>query len=374
MQVKRAVLALFASFPLYGDFAYRVENSNFTISQESQTQDDASYLYNYNRLRFRADYQYEKFFATLIADGVNYYGQEYLESPNFAYEKLQKSDAPFETQSGFREYASGALRAKAYRGYFGYEDANNRVVVGLQNVTMGVGRVWTPTNLFNPRNAYALEPDEIFGVLALSYTRHISETSHLTLVASQKEDESRKYAARYKAYLDFADFAFNGVKSDETTMLGYEFEGNLGESGIELRSEGAYVKSRLKTTLSADEDVEYFQGIVGADYAFVNGVTLVTEVLYSSKSFSREQMIANYDSEIVSNLVGANVYAAFTLSYGFNVYLDGAFVYIDDFDADNSRFVSPSLTYTLNNYNSFALGAMFQEGMDRYYLRWVLSF
>lgn len=384
MKAKLTLATLAFSSLLNADFEYRVENSNFTISQGSvNPASDETYLYNYDRLRFRLDYAQDEFFATIIGDGVNYYGDSYVNSNDFDYVKLQKSDTPFKTQSEHNAYGSGSAYVKLYRAYGGYEDDANRVVIGLQNISMGVGRIWNPTNLFNPRNVYALEPDETFGVFGVSYTRHIDDTSQVTLVASQKADDSFKYAAQYKAYLDVADFALDVVSSNETTMIGYELEGNLGETGVEVRSEGAYIKSQLQKNLIETEDVEYFQGVVGADYGFVNGVTLTCEALYSSENFSYQKILLNYDSEILPNLVYSKLYTALILSYGFNVYLDGALTYIESFNDKNSRYVSPTLTYALNDYNSFIVGAMIQNGekgsefgefANTYYFKWQLSF
>ena len=360
---------------LYGDFAYRVENTNFTLSQDSSLPNsDKSYLYNYDRLRLRVDYKEGKFFSTFIGDGVNYYGNAYVNSVDFSYVKLQKSDTPFQTQSEFRDYENGTLYAKLYRLYGGYEDNANRVVVGLQNISMGVGRIWNPTNLFNPINPYALEPDETFGVAAISYTRHLTRNADISAVISQKEDSSLKYALKFKTFLDFADVGLDVISSDATKMIGCEIEGNLGESGVEGRSEGAYIKNRLKTSLSQEKDVEFFQGIVGVDYGFVNGITLTAEALYSSKSFSYEQILLNYNSEIASNLTPSNFSTALSLSYSFNIYLDGSLTYIESFTENYSHFLAPALTYTLNDYNSFSAGAMLQSGNDTYYLKWVLSF
>ncbi len=368
---------------LWADFEYRVDNTNFTISQGSIAPNvDKTYVYNYDRLRFRGDYTKDNFFATIIGDGVNYYGHDYVSSNDFKYVQLLKSDTPFKTQTSFHDYYEGSIYAKLYRLYGGYEDNENRVVLGLQNISMGVGRIWTPTNLFNPKNIYALEPDETFGVAALSYTRHIDDTSHISVVASQKADHSFKYGARYKAFLDFADFAIDALSSDETKMLGFELEGNLFESGVELRSEGAYIKNTLNT-LASTEDKEFFQAIVGADYGFVNGVTLVAEALYSSDSFSYEEILLNYDSEILSNLVYSKLYTALSLTYTFNIFLDASLLYIESFNDENSRFISPTITYTLNDYNTFVIGAMIQNGSNdsefgmfenSYYFKWAISF
>ena len=380
-----AVLSLFSSL-LLADLEYRVTNTNFTLSQGSlDPRVDTTYLYNYNRLRLRSDYTQDNFFVTFIGDGVNYLGHDYVNSLTFEYIKQQKSDTPFKTQTSYYDYYEGSVYAKLYRLYAGYEDEDNRVVLGLQNITMGVGRIWTPTNLFNPRNTYGLEPDEVFGVAGISYTRHFSSTADLTVVASQKADHSFKYAASLKGFLAFGDIAANVVSSDETLMIGYELEGNLGETGVEVRSEGAYIKNSAIITnpQGTTESKSFYQGIVGADYGFENGITLVGEALYSSEKFSYGEVLLNINSEIVPNLVLSNFYLGATVSYAFNLFLDGSLTYIESFNDQNSRFISPILNYTLNDYNTLSLGAMLQFGPqgsefgsfeNTYYFRYELSF
>jgi len=96
-------IALFIGFCfsfLFGEFEYSVENSNLSVSQKE-------YVYNYNRLRFRGDYVYENHFVTIIADGVNYFGQRYINSQEFLYLKLLKSDTPIRSFSyNFKGYLS----------------------------------------------------------------------------------------------------------------------------------------------------------------------------------------------------------------------------------------------------------------------------
>ena len=382
--IKKLLLLSLLSLSLFADFDYKIENTNFTISQGSvNPQNSTSYLYNYDRLRFRGDYTNENYFATIIADGVNYLGEEYTTSNDFEYIKQIKSDTPFKTQTGFHDYDNGSAYAKLYRLYGGYEDSQNRVVVGLQNISMGVGRIWTPTNLFNPKNIYALEPDETFGVAAFLYTRHISDTSQLMVIASQKENDSFKYAARYSAFFDFSEVAIDVVNSDETTVLGVELEANLADTGVEVRSEIAYIKNNFMVSAINSENREFIQAIVGADYGFENGVTVVGEALYSSENFTYDEIRFNLDSEILPNLVYSKFYTALSLSYSFNIFLDGSLLYIESFNDKNSRFISPTLNYTINDYNSLILGAMLQDGSkgsefgefeNTYYFKWVLSF
>ena len=368
MQVRKLLLPLFFTSLLQADFEYKVHNSNFTLAEDSFIPASSErYVYNYERLRFRGDFTQGAFFATLIGDGANYYSQEYVNSLDFSFVKNQHADVPFQTQSSFRDYAQGSAYAKLYRLYGGYEDDANRVTVGLQNIAMGVGRIWTPTNLFNPRNIYALEPDETYGVFALSYSRYVGEATELNVVASQKADYSYKYALRYKSSFELADVGVAFLHSDTTTMAGCSVEGNLGQSGVEVRSEGAYIKNK-------DEALgDFFQGIIGADYAFVQSVTLTAEALLSSKTYTQTQLFEHYNSEVAANLVSQHFYTAFLLSYDYSIYLNAALLYIESFEPEE-RFVAPSLTYTLNDYNSFSLGAQLQKAQQRYYFNWELAF
>ncbi|MEA3491400.1 MAG: hypothetical protein U9R27_05820 [Campylobacterota bacterium] len=383
------LLIILLSSWLFPDMEWRFENTNFTLSQASFVPyEDINYLYNYDRMRLRSDWKDGHYFVTAIGDVVNYLGREYVASTSFGYISQIRSDTPFKTESSFYDYKEGMIYAKLYRLYGGYDDAKNRIVAGLQNITMGVGRIWTPTNLFNPRNTYALEPDETFGVAALSYTRYLSETSQLSVVASQREDNSFKYAVRYKMSLSETDIALSAIRSNKTDMIGYAIEGDLGDTGIEWRSEGAFIKSSLNSGTSMLEDEKkLFQGIIGADYAFQSGLNLTVEALYSSETFSYEEIAANIDTQLVSHLHMSHLYFGTTIYYDFTIYLSGSLLYIESFGSgeldENSRFISPALTYTLNDNNAFVLGAMIQNGSNQsefgmigntYYLKYTLSF
>ena len=355
------LLSILLNSLLFGEFNYRLENSNIQIND--------IYSYNYNRLRLNIGYNEDAYFSTLIADAINYYGDSFTSSNSFELLKSIRPDTPVSLQSSFKEYDKGSVYGKIYRFYGGYEDDKNRLVAGLQNITMGVGRFWNPTNLFNPKNIYALEVDEIYGVLALSYTRYINDTTSLSVVSSIKDDKSLKYALRYKSFLEFGDVAIDAIYSDETKMVGYEIEANLADTGVELRSEGAYISSQLEPTKDKNE---FFQAILGAEYGFVNGINLTFESLYSSKEFTDAQIFSNLNSEIIQNMTTSKLYAGMSLSYSFNIFLDGSVFYIESFDS-YEPFSSVALNYTLNDYNSFTFGLMSQEN-ETYYLKYQLAF
>lgn len=369
---------------LKAEFYTRISNTNFLLSQGlSQVNVGKDYIYDYNRLRFRGDYTAGDYFTTAIADVVNYIGNSYINSPIFAQVRQFQSDTPFETASSYSNYHEGTSYSKLYRLYTGYEDGKQRMVIGLQNISMGVGRIWTPNNLFNPRNSFALEPDEVFGVAAVNYVRHLSETAEVNFVISQKKDETYKYLARFKTLMDKTEIAFNAIGSENTKMLGIEIEGDFLESGVELRAEGIYLESHLAKSLFTTTENYFTQAILGADYGFQNGMSFVLEAFYSSQTFTANEQILNINSDIVPSLVNSNFYIGSSLSYAFNLYLDASIAYIESFNDKNSRFVAPNVTYTLNDYNTFSLGAMILHGAvgsefgqlgNSYYMKYSLSF
>ncbi len=324
---------LFAAM-LWGEYNYNISNTNITIEDKQ--------LYNYNRLRYDSDYTKDEFFLKFIGDVENYYGGNYIESQEFQNIRLLDADTKYSTKTNYHNYKNGSLDAKLYRLYGGYEDDKNRVVVGLQNIVMGVGRIWTPTNKFNPKNIYAIESDEIFGVNGFSYTRHLGVTSSLSGVVAQKADSTCKYALRYKTFYEVADIAIDIIKDNDTSMLGFEIEGDVLNTGAEMRSELAY-----------DTKENSYEVIVGFDYGFVNGTTLIVEALYKSEFH--------------------DFYTAFSLRQSFNIFLDASLIYIDSFNSKESNYFSPSITYIYNDFNSFTIGAQIYDD-NSYFFKWSLSF
>ncbi|MEA3419559.1 MAG: hypothetical protein U9Q90_09195 [Campylobacterota bacterium] len=358
---------------------FTIENTNFTIEQASAfpaLTDEASYLYNYDRLRLKDILTWNSFYLTAIADVVNYVGDDFVNSLDFKYIELLRADTPFDTRTNFYHYDSGTIYAKLHRFYAGYQDDHHNIIVGLQKISMGVGRIWVPTDLYNPKNSFAREPDEVFPVLALTYAYSPSDLSVIRAIVSMRRDKTYKYALSYKAFLDIADFGLNVIYSDDTQMYGYEVEGDLFDTGAEWRSEGGYY-------ISKPLDSEFYQAILGADYGFKNGITWTVEGYYSSETFTYEQIILYFQNDIVNNMVQSNFYLGTSLTYDFNIAFNGSVMLIESFNEDNSLFIVPAITYTLNDNNILILSAMINSGSDQsefgrfgntYFFNWKWSY
>ncbi|MDP1784526.1 MAG: hypothetical protein Q8K81_03755 [Sulfuricurvum sp.] len=332
-----------------------VENSNFTLSSPLDGTGKQE-LYNINRFRITEHLREENWFATAIGDIKNILGYDTINSSSYKTASMIRSDTPFHTHSGTYDYNEGQLYAQLYRLYGGYADEKHRLSLGLQKVSMGVGRIWNPTDLFNPKNPLALEPDEVYGVFALAYTYSPSALSQITAVAAQRADESFKYAGRAKGYFDIADIALDVVTADDVTMAGYEVEGELFNTGIELRSEGGWFEDKLLNN-------QFFQGLIGADYAFENSLMVIGEWLYTSRTFEQE-IVLGIPSGAANNLVRSHNYFGMSLGYEFDALLYGSLSGIIS-GKDGSFYIGPVLRYSLRDDMTMSLGAMLYAGESR---------
>ena len=351
-----------------------IENTNYTISKPPFGEEDRT-LYNYNRLRFTDKIKEGNWFVNIIADIDNYYGKEYIDSFEYNYLRTIKADTPFNIETNAKNYGKGEVFGRLHRFSVGYADEKHNVVFGLQKVTMGVGRIWTPTDLFNPRNPLALEPDQIYGNYALSYTYALGTFSQIMGVVAKRHDDSYKYAGRVKTNVGVADIAVDLFSSNDAQMIAYEIEGNVFDTGIEWRSEGGYYKDKLL-------DKDFYQTILGADYGFVNGLTVTAEWLHSSETYSANEILLTQNSTLSNNRHLSSDYLGASAYYDFNLLINGAISMIYDLE-DQSSFISPVIEYSISDDSSLALGAQVYNGKresefgnigNSYYLRFKVTY
>ena len=375
LKIAKLVILCCLTVPLMAiEHDISIENTNYTISKVPYTDEDRT-LYNYNRLRFSDKIKEGNWFANIIADIDNYYGEDYIDSFEYLFLRSIKADTPFDIQTNAKNYGSGEVFGRMHRFNVGYADEKHNVVFGLQKISMGVGRIWTPTDLFNPRNPLALEPDQVYGAYALSYTYALGELSEVMAVVAKRHDHSYKFAGRVKGNVGFADIALDLLSSNDAQMIAYEIEGNLFDTGIEWRSEGGYFNDKLL-------DKEFYQAILGLDYGFQNGLTVMTEWLHSSKTYTFGEILIHQESTLSNNRHLSSDYIGASAYYDFNLLINGSLgmIYAPE---DQSSYIAPLIEYSISDDASIALGAMLYGGGKKsefgslgnsYYLRVKATF
>ena len=137
-------------------------------------------------------------------------------------------------------------------------------------------------------------------------------------------------------------------------MIAYEIEGNLFDTGIEWRSEGGWFKDKLL-------DKAFFQTILGLDYGFVNGLTVMTEWIHSSKTYSSNEILNLQESTLSNNRFLSTDYFGASAFYDFNLLISGSasMIYSPE---DKSVFVAPVLEYSISDDSSIAIGGLLYGG------------
>lgn len=347
-------ISLLLSLPLFStEHDYSLENSNFTLSSVPYETDERV-LYNYNRLRLNYIVKEDNWYLSFIGDIDNYYGGKYINTNEYKFLRAIKADTPFDIETNAMNYSRGEVFGRMHRLNVGYADEKHHMVFGLQKISMGVGRIWTPTDLFNPRNPLALEPDQIYGTYAFSYTYALGDLTEVMGVVAKRNDKSYKYAGRIKTNVSIGDIALDLFSGDDAQMIAFEIEGNLFDTGIEWRSEGGYFKDKVL-------DKAFYQTIVGLDYGFVDGLTVVAEWIHSSKTYTPEEILIHQESALSNNRFTSKDYIGASAYYDFNLLYNGAMSVIYN-PHDQSSFLSPLITYSISDDASLALGALLYTG------------
>ena len=354
LKIANLVALLCLTVPLMAvEHDLSIENTNFTRSKVPFLSEDRV-IYNYNRLRLTDKIKEGNWFVNIIADIDNYYGEDYIDSFEYQFLRSIKADTPFDIETNTKNYGNGEVFGRMHRFNVGYADEKHNIVFGLQKISMGVGRIWTPTDLFNPRNPLALEPDQIYGNYALSYTYALGELSEVMGVVAKRHDDSYKYAGRIKGNFGVVDIALDLFSSNDAEMIAYEIEGNLFDTGIEWRSEGGYFNDKLL-------DKAFYQTILGLDYGFKNGLTVMTEWLHSSKTYTFDEVLTYQESSLSNNRHLSSDYLGASAYYDFNLLYNGALSVIYS-PEDQSSFMAPIIEYSISDDASIAVGAMLYSG------------
>ncbi len=314
-------LLLCPSAPAF-DYDLTLENTNIIIYREKSEFND------FNRLRLSGRVDIEK-----------------LEELSFRFTVDNRTDYSRQNSQLDNELV-------LHRMILEYGTDNYLISAGRQRVPFGVGRIWNPIDVFNPIDSTSIETGEREGVDSLRFEYAISELSTFDMTFAED-----KGAARLKTFLNFVDLALVTVidNDQDRIIVGWELEGELGDSNIDLRSEGGIFYDQTKK--------EYHNELIfGVEYGFSNSLTLLFEYLYN-------------DDDNLDQL-------GVTLSYQISPLLAVYLLSIIDLN-DYSSLISPTLTYSLSDEMTLTGGFFlysgteddfFESGEDLVFLKWFVHF
>ena len=167
-----------------------------------------------------------------------------------------------------------------YRAWLRYEGESLEVTLGRQRIALGRGRLWNPTDLFNPISPLAIQGDLRIGEDALLLRARLSPRLWAALIWAPRDDPERhRSAARLEWSGVGLDAAVMLASIEGERVLGADFARNLG---------GAALRGELTHTWSRDAG-RFWQAVVSIDHTFRlgSGLYVLLEHFFNQYRFDR---------------------------------------------------------------------------------------
>lgn len=229
------------------------------------------------------------------------------------------------------------------------------VTIGRQRISWGTGRIWNPTDFFNPLNPATFSKIEKDGIDAVSGKFFLGSFSDLSLIYNP-EDRFRKknFGGRLRSNISEYDLAVLGGYFDDQWILGTSFAGNLATAGI--RGE-MIIRFGIPP---ASNSVKY---VIGLDHQITSRLYGLIEHHFNGegkKNKSGYELDRLLRGEIIN--VGKQ-YTALQGSYLIHPLLSGTIILMMS-HTDDSGFIGSILSYSTTQEFSVSLGGQLFFGKD----------
>lgn len=180
------------------------------------------------------------------------------------------------------------------------------LIAGRQRIQWGTGRIWNPTDLFNPINPASFDKIEKDGADAVSAKVYLGSFTDVQAVVNfrtarmQKDGaepapDSTNFGLRFRTNYREFDFSVMSGWFDRRVVFGGDFAGNLLEAGV--RGEAILM-------LESDElpNEDYIRVSLGVDYQFTPEFYGLVEYLYNGEGHNDPasyQILRLYQGDIL---------------------------------------------------------------------------
>ena len=325
-----------ASFP-----AYAVEVSGEYRNLGFYTKDIATgnpLWTDLNRLRLQADATGDSFAAQLIYDHELLYGGT-VTTPTYRAARSIPEATYFDAHAYVAEKPRYDWRHGIYRGWVQYSGESGRITLGRQRVAWGSGRLWNPSDRFNPVAPTALEADEKLGVDAIFAQYDFSGFGAVQAVYAPgrvARGVSEKSAIRWRDTFGETDVAMMVGAIGHERIAAVDLFANVNDGGLYVEAVFADPKQTGR----------YTQFVAGYDYTINNdllpaGLRLLIEYFYNGAASPLTALATASDrlNSVARQQLGVS--AGYDLTPLWR--LQGTAI----FDLDQgSRFVSPQLAWS----------------------------
>lgn len=324
-----------------------------TFASASETVFGENYFLDLTRARFDLGLRYKKHIAFRAVYDQEALLGDYLRTQEFKQVKDLESKDFLDLDWTLLDRKNIFWRHRLYRAYGQYKSEKISLTAGRQRIAWGTGRLWNPTDLFNPVDPLQLEQDEKRGVDALSFDWFFDDFSFLNLVyAPQRSREDLKAGARLKTSLEDWDLSFMGGRFEEDKVIGGDFSTTLFEGG--LRGEMTY-------TRNSTDNNDFFRFVFSYDYTFENSLYFLLEYFYNGGNlpvFDLTSFLQDGIATVRKNFFGLNI------GYDITPLIRAETLFIWDVDG-KSTFIWPKLIWSVaQNLDATLSGQIYHGNED----------
>jgi len=277
-------LLSFSSFPVG---AMDISGQLTSLAIQSTDSREQQGLTDFSRLRLKLEDQYGALSWQISYDNELLWGAG-VRDPAFPLQAAQPEPTYMDASSTVRQSPSLYWRHTLYRGWLQYDAGAFKATLGRQRIAWGSGRIWNPTDRFNPVQPTALEPEQKLGVDALDVQWRYSGTGSFEGVAAPgrgASSTSKKSALRWQDTFGEFDVALMAARIGSERVAGLDITGNVGDASARLE----WMQSNGGVSESGVQMGNYGQLAAGMDYTlhsswFPEGLYLAAEYFYNGAS------------------------------------------------------------------------------------------
>lgn len=301
---KRSWLILFVF--LFSAPAFAVELSGRYTNLLFETRDSLKQdrVTDLNRLRLEMDGDYEPLRFHLAYDNEILWGG-LVADPVIAAALRRPEPTWLDASAPISRRTHSNWRHTLYRGWLEYENGPVNIKLGRQRIAWGSGRIWNPTDRFNPVQPTALELEQKLGVDAARMAWNYAGNGSLIAVfapARSSYRTSQKLALRWQDTFGEFDVALMGGRIKDENMFGLDVTGNLGDASVRLE----WMQARNA------RQGNYGQVAMGVDYTwypawFSNGLYMALEYFYNGAAaadFLSQDRLNSRSQHLLGGLLG----------------------------------------------------------------------
>jgi hypothetical protein len=332
----------------------------FNVPSSANTNKKELHEYRlHNRLNLRWDVSSDLFFHGGLRTRL-FSGDLVRTSPDYVRE-LRRDPGLVDLSATLVNQRNLLLHTIADRLYLEWVKSDWLIRAGRQRVNWGVNMITNPNDIFNIYSVYAIDYPERPGSDSLRIQRFTGLGSRVELAISPGRQRRQTVAAglygfNFKGY----DVQIISAYYRDRLAVGGGWAGNLGGAGF--KGEAMLFRDLDKQN---EDDTRSTNVIVAVslDYMFVNGLFVITELLYNRNGGTR-----NYQSLgtgiTADNPSFTRYQAAVQLSYLIHPLLNASLTGIY-YPREEALFFSPSINWSVSkNLDLTILGQFFTGGRN----------